>query len=34
VRDETGAQMSLRYEIIELVVPELLVLKSAPMRSA
>jgi uncharacterized protein YndB with AHSA1/START domain len=31
VRDETGAQFPLRYEIIELVAPELIVLKSEPM---
>jgi len=31
VQEATGAQFPLRYEIVELVVPELIVLKGAPM---
>jgi uncharacterized protein YndB with AHSA1/START domain len=31
VQEKTGARMPLRYEIIELAAPELLVLKSEPM---
>jgi uncharacterized protein YndB with AHSA1/START domain len=31
VQEETGAQFPLRYEITELVVPELIVLKHEPM---
>jgi uncharacterized protein YndB with AHSA1/START domain len=31
VQDESGARVELRYEIIELVEPELLVLKGEPM---
>jgi uncharacterized protein YndB with AHSA1/START domain len=31
VQDKTGAQFPLRYEIVELVAPELIVLKSEPM---
>jgi uncharacterized protein YndB with AHSA1/START domain len=31
VRDDTQAQLPLRYEIVELVAPELIVLRSEPM---
>lgn len=34
VRDDTGAQFPLRYEIVELVPPELIVLKSEAMPEA